>query len=110
MPLASLSILATAHGAWTRLVTYLIVLNAPPTQPAASATPATGWLQIWPLARTPHAISQTALTATCQTVADAKMGTVSAVTCLPVISSAMTLTVSPVQLLLNVPPVRPGMP
>ena len=110
MPLASLSILATAHGAWTRLVTYLIVLNAPPTQPAASVTLATDWLQIWPLARTPHAISQIALTATRQTVADAKKDTVSAVTCLPVISSVTTLTAFHVQLLLNVPPVRPGMP
>ena len=78
---ASLSTPATAHGAWTRLVTYLTVSPVPPTQPAAPATLATGWPRTCLPALTPHAQSTTALTATGQTVAHAKMGTVSVVTC-----------------------------
>ena len=81
MPPASLSTPVTAHGAWTRLVTYLTVWPAPLTQPAAPATLATGYLQTCLPARAPHAISQTALTVTERNVADAKTDTVSAVTC-----------------------------
>ena len=106
MPLASLSTPVTAHGAWTRLVTYLTVWPAHPTQPAAPATLATGYLQTCPPVKALHAISLTVLTATGQTVVDAKMDTVSAQTHQPAISSVMTPTASPVRLPLPVPPVR----
>ena len=106
MPLASLSTPATTHGAWTRLVTYLTVWPAPQTQPAAPAILATGWPRTFHPVLTPRAQLITVLTATGQTVADAKTDTVSAQTHQPALLSAKTPTASPVRLPLPVPPVR----